>query len=240
MGLFPWLLWAALALVRRPSAGKVAWLGGCYGLLLLTHNISALIFSPLLGLWILAEALGQPAGRRWRALGLGVAGIGLGLLLSAWFWVPALREQPLVQLGEQTTGYLHYPGHFRSADLVQRLLTHDYTIDAQRNPFSMGLVQAVLAVLALGLAVWRTVRERNLAPQRLLLACGLVGYTFLIMPWSRPIWDHVPLLPYVQFPWRMLSVQALCIALLAADGLGALARRRTAGRWPWFWRGCAP
>ncbi len=225
MGLFPWLLWAALEVVRRQDAGSVAWLGGGYGLLVLTHNISALVFSPFLAIWMLAAAIWPVQRRPWRAVGLCAAAIGLGLLLSAWFWVPALREQPLVQLQDQTTGYFHYPGHFRSTDLVQGNLIHDYTIDAARNPFSMGQIQAGLAVLALGLVAFRARRERRLGWHRVVLLAGVLGYTFLITPWSRAIWDHVPLLPYAQFPWRMLSIQALGIALLAADGAGAIVRR---------------
>jgi hypothetical protein len=41
----------------------------------------------------------------------------------------------------------------------------------------------------------------------------------MITPLSRPLWDHVPLLSMVQFPWRFLSVQALFAAVVAAAPL---------------------
>ena len=227
MGLTPWILWAALTLCRRPTAGAFAGLAGGYALLVLTHNISALLFSPLLAVWLVALALGDRRAHPRRGLLLGFGAIGLGLLLSAWFWVPAIREQSLVQLQDQTTGYLHYPGHFRSADLVQANPLHDYSVDADRDPFSMGLAQALLAALALGVTAWRALAERRLPPHRAVLALALLGYTWLITPWSRVVWDHVPLLPFTQFPWRMLSVQALAIALLAADAATA-----PGPRWP--------
>jgi len=230
MALFPLILWALLRLRERPGPGNVALLAGSYALLALTHNISALIFSPLLGLWLLALALEQRGRKAWRVLGMGVAALGLGLLLSAWFWAPALREQSLVQLQEQTTGYFHYSGHFRSADLIQRQLLHDYTIDSQRNPFSMSLFQVVLAGLGLVALVARVWRERRLDASQGLAVLALLGYTWLITPWSAWVWEHVPLLPMVQFPWRMLSLQALAIALLAAN-LPHLLPRKWSAAW---------
>jgi hypothetical protein len=42
----------------------------------------------------------------------------------------------------------------------------------------------------------------------------LASVTFLITPLSRPLWDTIPLLPFVQFPWRLLAVQALPVSLI--------------------------
>lgn len=57
--------------------------------------------------------------------------------------------------------------------------------------------------------------------------------TVMITPLSRPLWDHVPLLPFAQFPWRWLGVQALALALLAGPlarlGGGATARGAVMG-----------
>jgi hypothetical protein len=41
----------------------------------------------------------------------------------------------------------------------------------------------------------------------------------MITPLSRPLWDNLPLLPFTQFPWRFLSIQAFGIALM----IGSLA-----------------
>lgn len=215
--LYPVILWAVLKMRERPSVGHVAALAGSYALLVLCHNISAMIFSPMLGLWLVAEALSQPERGRWRALGMGVAALALGLLLSAWYWAPALREQSLVQLQDQTTGYFHYAGHFRSVDLVQPRPVYDYTLDSQHNPFSMGLLQMVLALGGLAALVWAAIRRRKVSAGQVVAAFSLLAYTWLITPLSRGVWGRVPLLPYVQFPWRMLSVQALAISILAAS-----------------------
>jgi hypothetical protein len=47
----------------------------------------------------------------------------------------------------------------------------------------------------------------------------------MITPLSRPLWENLPLLPFTQFPWRFLSVQAL-FGAMAAGGLSLLPEKR--------------
>lgn len=217
LALYPLIIWALLRLCRRPSPEHVALLAGSYALLVLSHNVSALVFSPLVGLWLLVKAVKQGGREGIRTLGAGTIALGLGLLLSIWFWGPALRERPLVQLGEQTTGYFHYAGHFLSTDLVQPLLIHDYAIGKHRDPFNMGLFQALLAVVGLIALGLRAFKKQRVATSHLVALLALLGYTWLMTPTSAWVWEHVPLLVYTQFPWRLLSVQALAIGLVATN-----------------------
>ncbi len=224
--LYPLILYAVTELCMRRSVGRVALLAASYALLVLSHNISAMIFSPLLGLWLLAQVMARPRSERWSALSLGVLALALGLVLSMWYWAPALREQPLVQLQDQTTGYFHFAGHFRAAaDLVQRRWVHDYAIEGHHNPFGMGLAQAVLAGFGL-LALLSPMSRKGSPFWRGAIVLAFAAYTWLIMPSSKWVWEHVPLLPYAQFPWRMLSVQALVVALLALHIPDALPKRK--------------
>lgn len=77
---------------------------------------------------------------------------------------------------------------------------------------------------------WRILRNllmgmaRNLhpvaQPLRVFILLTVLIPTFMLTPLSRPLWDHLPLLAFTQFPWRFLSVQAFGAAL----AIGALAR----------------
>ncbi|HOG46151.1 MAG TPA: 6-pyruvoyl-tetrahydropterin synthase-related protein [Anaerolineae bacterium] len=218
---YPLILWSILRLRRRPTAGHIAILACAYAGLMLSHNISALIFSPLAGLVLLVAAATAPRARL-RVFLLGAAGLLLGAALSAWFWVPALLERGAVSLNDMTTGYFNYAGHFRWAELVQRSLRFDYAIDAARTPFAMGGLQAGLAAMGLAALLVAGLRQRR----RLALALGLAllaGYAIWpITPSSSALWAHVPLLPMVQFPWRFLSIASLATALLTGAGLAAL------------------
>jgi hypothetical protein len=63
-----------------------------------------------------------------------------------------------------------------------------------------------------------TSRRRMLIPAPLLVATSLsLLIAFLLTPISTPLWNHLPELAFLQFPWRMLSMQGVILAL--ATGL---------------------
>jgi len=243
---YPLILWAVDRVIERPRPRSVALLGLAYGGLILTHNISALIFSPFLLLYMVIRdwrlVIGDWRLRRSSRLTHhaprtthhaprttrdtlphstfhilhSLTGLSLGLLISAWFWLPALGEAPLVQLDAQTTGYFNYAEHFRSTDLVEPSLGFDYSTEPPPlgTPFAMGLAQALvtLAGVVATLITWK----RGLTRLRVFTLAGLIVSTLMITPLSKPLWDALPLLPWVQFPWRFLSIQALFASLAAS------------------------
>ncbi len=214
--------------VCKSASLQVAAVASSFAGLLLTHNISAMIFSPFALLYLVMRAWHEKESR-WRILGFGFWGLGLGVLLAAWFWFPALAELKYVQLGPSTQDYFHYSRHFRTLDLVQGRLLFDYSTAAGhtvRSPFAMGLVQAGFAVLGGLVLIVRGLRRKLPAPvsgaswrldaRWTFVLLGLLVSTAMITPLSKPLWDYLPLLSIAQFPWRLLSVQALFTAAATA------------------------
>ncbi|HKZ71078.1 MAG TPA: hypothetical protein VJ020_13420, partial [Anaerolineales bacterium] len=211
-----------------------------YAALTLTHNISALIFSPFLGLYIVfllfapqqnkqqhdESRLSFDAPRKASFIVHCSLSLALGLALSAFFWVPALREADFGQLAPVTSGYFHYSNHFRGLNLIQPALLFNYGIAASdSSPFAMGLAQAIATAIALLAALARMashIRNTRYAIRTTSIfhfsffICSLVISTFMITPLSQSLWDRLPLLPFVQFPWRFLSVQSLFASALLA------------------------
>jgi hypothetical protein len=115
-----WLWWAVtglwMALAPGDGAGPSPAGGRRWGAvvllvagLLLTHNILAALGAFLVGAWVGCLLLWRPAGRPllWLA---GAA--GLGALATAFFWLPAVLETPLVQVEAMYRGNLHYRNWF--------------------------------------------------------------------------------------------------------------------------------
>ncbi len=222
---FPLILWSLLRLRQKPNLRNMVWVALAFAGLVLTHNISAAIFSPFILLYAIALALwaGQASEGRTRSLVRSAVSLLTGLLLSAWFWLPVVAERVYVSLQDMTTGYFHYSQHFRdlldsarTAPLVQTSVLFDWAITGTKQPFNMGLVQALLAAAGLVVICANWARLRRLELHSALAAVLLAGSTFMITPWSRPVWERVPLLPLVQFPWRFLSLQAVGSSLLVA------------------------
>lgn len=223
---YPLILWSLLRLDREtrfPKENEFLRLPGAflgvalsYAGLMLTHNLSAFIFTPFVLLYTLLLVVRTSVRYRLRHLIVSASALVAGALLSAWFWLPALVERSNVVLTEMTTGYFSYALHFRGLDLVQRALAFDYAITADQNPFRMGLLQATLGLAGLlAILVW-WIRSRRLEANSVFWVFLAVSSTLMITPLSRSLWACLPLLPMVQFPWRFLSIQALATSLLVA------------------------
>jgi len=227
---YPIILWHIQRLIvawATPENMGQQWvhmIGLALGLacLVLTHNVSALLFAPFAALYALACHLrwthATQRGRVLIALG-GAAVWALGL--SAWFWLPALGEAGQVQLGAQTTGYFYFANHFRSEDLIQRAALFDYSVDQDLHAFAIGGPHALGALI--GAVIWlRAARRDNhlLFDWSLIVACCALSI-FMITPLSSPVWERAPLLPLAQFPWRFLSIQG-CFGALLIGGIGLI------------------
>ncbi|MGC9398220.1 MAG: 6-pyruvoyl-tetrahydropterin synthase-related protein [Anaerolineae bacterium] len=240
---YPLILWALDRLAARFTTRRVLGAALAYSALILTHNVSALIFSPFAFLYALVVTWDRAkTSRRHPASALDfhvsriVLPFALGILLSAWFWLPAIAEIRYGQMGPAfTEGYFNYENHFRSTNLVQRSLRFNYEIAGrvdEAGPFAMGLAQAGLALIGSVLLSWRVLRQARrqrsgverkskILAREVYLLIGLALATVMITPLSRPLWRYLPLLATTQFPWRFLSVQALFTAAVS----GALADR---------------
>ncbi|MBI3359919.1 MAG: hypothetical protein HY023_02285 [Chloroflexi bacterium] len=256
---YPLILLTVLRLARHPSLRRALPFGLAYAGLLLTHNISALIFTPFLLLYLIVLLLqsliprpssrlpGAPAARDAPSVTLRSTlseasrrhpspaahsalfivhcslSIALAFALSAFFWLPALMEGKYGQLASVTQGYFNYTQHFRGLSLVQPSLLFNYDVgSAGTTPFAMGLVQSVLVVCGLIALARGALRRRSIAAHDIFALAGLIVATFMITPLSRRLWDSLPLLPYVQFPWRFLSIQSL-FAAMVVSGLASFA-----------------
>ncbi|MBI3761009.1 MAG: hypothetical protein HY260_03990, partial [Chloroflexi bacterium] len=82
-------------------------------------------------------------------------------------------------------------------------------------PKALGLLTALLALAGLATLGRGRMRARDDTGRFVLFGGGLFAYSLMTLPVSRPLWDHLPLLPFVQFPWRMLMPAALCASILA-------------------------
>ncbi|MFN2134595.1 MAG: 6-pyruvoyl-tetrahydropterin synthase-related protein [Candidatus Promineifilaceae bacterium] len=233
MALYPWVILTADRLWEAREDGfpygRAAALATAFAALVLSHNISALIFTPFLILFVfLRWFTWQPAPENdgpgplsrtaARPLLAATAAGCLALALAAWFFVPALAEQNLAQLDPVTGGYFHYSNHFRGANLVQQTVIFDYDV-AGGNAFRMGLVQAAATLFGAAALLYATFRGKVTAGVAAFILLTLVGATFMITPLSHALWDNLPLLAFTQFPWRFLSIQAFAASL----AIGALA-----------------
>jgi hypothetical protein len=249
----PLCLWAMHRVMTRRGAGDVFLLSLSFAGLIVTHNLTALIFTPVLAgymllLWFLT--------RQGRATLLATLSLGVGVLLDSLYWLPVLLETRYVGLGANI-GAPGYQRHLTSLfDLISLSPVFRYLPDLGGgfdNPFyPLGLIYALLILAGLGLLVWlfarrdaggETALESDSRLKRWLLLFFLAVTfcsIFMTLSYSLPVWRLTqPVLASLQYPWRFMALTSVGVALVAGAlflplGGGAEAAER---RWVWLWYG---
>lgn len=194
----PLVLWAVTK--KYWGLAGIAW-----ALLILSHNIQALLFSPLLFAWSIV--LGKK---------LMVAVPVLALLASAYFWLPVLIEKQWTWQGQQPAYDFHSNFPPVKAYFYQ---PWGYGLNTTGQTGGVSLQLGVAQWLALAALIWG-VKKRSFWPMWL---WGWAGLTFVFMnKVSLPLWERIPLLPEVQIPSRLLGV----LAFSAATAAGWLAGQK--------------
>ena len=236
----PWILWGILRVIRRERWG---WLVMVISLvvLMLSHNITTLLFVPVsgafaLGMWLLEMWPRHQWRQRetWQPL-LVLAGCYLlAIGLAAFYLFPALAEKSYTQVEQIFGGYFHYSHHFLY--IRQFLLPKWGYGGSEWGPndgmsFFLGWGQ-LLGLAVTGLTgIWVLVRyilkrDRNLNG-RSLVVMVLAGTLFVLSLFltllkTKPLWDAVPFLTFVQFPWRWLAVGITFLSIVLATGVSLI------------------
>jgi hypothetical protein len=81
--------------------------------------------------------------------------------------------------------------------------------------FSLGVGHLIVATMAL-IEGWRYSRGTN-SLLRWMLLIVVIALAFMMTSASAPLWRVLPLIRFLQFPWRLLGPASLCLALLVGS-----------------------
>src|SRR5882724_3817945 len=229
VAIFPLLILATLQLLGHLHDGKsgsfrttflfavpfcAVWLANAPAAVIATYSV---VF-----LFVFA-ALRQ---RSFSPLGNGAAGIALGFGLASFYLIPAIYEQRWVQISAALYGGLTPADNFLYAK------TPDAEHDAFNRIASHIAVLLALWAICAALTAWRASHRVNAGNPKsnhlVVLAVLSLSAIVLMFPVTNMLWRFLPELRFVQFPWRWMSIIALCaLIFIAAAARGSL-------RWAWF------
>jgi hypothetical protein len=164
--------------------------------------------------------------RAWWPLLRGVLAAVIGLGLAAFFLVPAALEQrwiairQAVDVGMRVADSWLFARH-ASPDLA----LHDQVLFAAST---LLVLTTLLAAAGFFVAFRGHVINRTSRRYWIPLVLLIPGILLLQLPISAPIWNLLPQLQFLQFPWRWLAVLGtpFAIFLAAATPLGTVKSRR--------------
>ncbi|MCK5607705.1 DUF2723 domain-containing protein, partial [Candidatus Pacearchaeota archaeon] len=217
--LFPLILWSFYKQSKKPNLLYIVSGAVSLGLLLLSHNIMALIFTPLAFVYILFLFwINQK--NNIKALFYNGMSFALGILLSAFFWLPAMVEKKFVRVGDMVSGYYSYKNHFvYLQQLFYSKWGYGLSVEgtADDMSFQIGFVHIFMAAAVLFL-IQRFLKKSKTISAHVIFFLGVGFITiFFTTAMSSPFWKLFPILRFVQFPWRFLSLVILALSFLCGS-----------------------
>ncbi len=220
--LFPAVLWAVVKLEEKPSISNLLLFALSFAALITSHNLSAMIFLPIIVIWIIFLFLKRKNRRFvWFAFGSAV----VALLLSAFYLLPAIFEKNLVHLETTVEGYFSYTEHFKGFKKLFLERSWGYGSSIREVPggekdglsYQIGWVHLVGWLLAVvgAKVLWKSNKWISL----IIIFCSLATLlsVFMVNPRSQFIWQAIDPLKYLQFPWRFLLLIIFFVSFLSGS-----------------------
>jgi hypothetical protein len=200
-----------------PPARTIAGFAALYAIAWLCNAPAAVIASYALALLLAWAAFTR---RSWRIVLRGGCAFALGLGAASFYIVPAAYEQRWVNIGQALSSGLSPAQNFLFTAID----------DVEHTWFNwIASICAICLILLLGFSA---LLSRRFAPaegapeqkRSVFIALLLVGSAAaaLMLRWTLPLWQLLPKLRFVQFPWRWMSI----VALVSACFLAAVVERR--------------
>lgn len=229
----PLTLWAFYETMQTRTIRIVLFAAFTYAGMVFAHNGIALLFSLVLGAWMIflfiranpnsyPRYFGKHGFFNWlKELvrnGLpSVAGLALGLGLTGIFMVPLVLEYRYITVAQWTANYYNYQDHF--VELYQLFsplwgfgISNQGPVDGLS--FQIGLVPIVLFFISLFVIAKNPNNKR--AYTLFFMALSLV-VVFLMFEISLPAWQAFGLAGVAQFPWRLLTLTLVSFSIVGGS-----------------------
>lgn len=223
----------------RHSGSKVIWEGVIIGSVgfagvVLSHNLTALMIVPFvlcLGLVLSVIA--------WRKKKLFIIYyllfIILGLLLSAFYWLPAIAEMKYTNVESQVGGGADFRDHFVC---MYQLWDSPWGFGGSSPgctdglSFRIGKLHILSVLLTFLLALFALQKGKKRLGVVILSILGLGFSIFLMLENSRFVWESIPAMAFIQYPWRFLALASFFASIIS--GGAAWYSQTISGRiWQW-------
>lgn len=178
--------------------------GVSFALLIVSHNILALLFSIIIGLYVLVSSSNIKLIINKFIILL------LGLGLSAYFWAPALYEGKYINSKLFVGNY--FADHFIR---IENLIYAPWGFGPNINDVGglapqIGIIQIILVLLSLLLLRFKKYRVQI----AFWLGIFIVSI-FFTNERSSFLWGRLHILEQFQFPWRFIAIASFAAAVLA-------------------------
>lgn len=231
---YPLVFWAVYKLIKTLKPKYIAILGLSLGGLLTTHLLMSMIFALPAVVWTIYWLVKENKIKEIKKI---IYGVLLGFGLAAFFVLPVIFEGKYAHTETMTMGYFGYLQHF--VNIFKLFFSREWGYGSSGFPnekfnLSTGLVQWTFALVALGISGFYILFKKKDKQRRqwsyLVLLLGILELftLFMIHVKSTFIWKLIPILEWLQFPWRFLTISIFLLAIIGGLGIYLAPKFKTA------------
>lgn len=212
LAIIPFVFYFILKLAKSKSKKYFVLATVTTFLFLISHNIMTLIFTPLIIAWILFCLFQE----KWKGLKVVILSFVLSVGLASFFLLPAFFEKNLVQTDSLTRAELDFRAQFVKVSqlFIDRSWNYAGSQPQSSNTISyqIGWPHWLLVILA-AISIFISKKRKDVLLFIFFVGMFMFG-VFMTHNTSAPIWEHIKILAFVQFPWRFLGFAIFSSSLL--------------------------
>jgi hypothetical protein len=205
--IIPFIALFGFRLVATQSFKSIVLFGVTIAMLIASHNISTLIFLPLIVFTLLIYSFIYHYPYREIFTRIFLSGL-VAFGLSAFFLLPVVFEKSLVHVESMISGYFDYRMHFLSFSQMFFSTLWGYGSSEIGPLDDLSFFYSPLSFVFLISALFLSIR--HLTSKRVIVGLFAVAVflfaSFMAHQKSSFVWSALPLLHFLQFPWRFLVV----------------------------------
>lgn len=183
-----------------------------YGTLIIAHNVTSLLFTPILFLWTYLSKK-QASLKHIILMFIG------GLAISAYFWLPAVYETRWTHQGQQPV-YDAVNNFPPLKSYLYQAWGYGFSLNGTKDGVSpmIGFAQIIALLLS---AIFVLFNKKLYFPAKILTIISFITF-FLMLKISIPIWNWIPLMKTIQFPNRLTAILVFGAAVTGAFSIEIL------------------
>ncbi len=214
----PLVFYGLIKIYKNPNLRYV--IVGALGFagVILSHNLTAMMVTPFLLIVILLNCHIAFKKNKLFIIHYSLLIILLGLAVSAFYWLPAILEMKYTNVLSQVGGGADFRNHFVC---LQQLWNSSWGFGGSVPGCIDGLSLKIgkLHIIISAIAIILTLIFRQKIKDKMdiiyFFIFGLILTIFLTLEISKPVWQAIPTMVFLQYPWRFLLLISFFTSFLA-------------------------
>jgi uncharacterized membrane protein len=213
------LVFYALLKIHRTGNFRFIVIGAfSYAALIVSHNLTALMVTPFILIFMILLFLGNKKSGKNLLITL-----ILGLLVSSFYWLPALLEINYTNVLSQVGGGADYKDHFVC---LNQLWSSPWGFGGSAKgcvdglSFMIGKLHILILLVSIvffGLGWYLKKIEKKKGYLLIYFLLALLFSAFMTLDYSKFLWDLLKPMALFQYPWRFLLMVGFFISLVSGS-----------------------